>query len=169
MRTFSTYSSLQSHINRNHNKSDVPDTSLFGCLVATDENQDPFFPTDLQDPMSGRLDDDDRVWHFPEDESMDESGESSSLQTAAARFLLALKEQHRLTQVSINFLVEQVKLIVAGVVADVEEAVKSKLASEGVTTIIHECFRDVNPFEGLETEYKQSKFYKENFNLVVSA
>ena len=113
---------------------------------------------------------DDGHGHLPgtEDESMDESSETGSLQTAAARFLLALKEQHRLTQVSINFLVEQVKLIVAGVVADVEEAVKSKLASEGVTTIIHGCFRDVNPFETLETEYKQSKFYKEHFNLVVS-
>ena len=53
-------------------------------------------------------------------------------------------------------------------VADVEEAVKSKLASEGVTTIIHGCFRDVNSFENLEIEYKQSKIYKEYFNLVVS-
>lgn len=170
MRTFSTYSALQSHINRNHNKSDQPDASLLGCHVepllraATNENQEDFFSSD---PMNGGLENDGR--DFGEDESMDEScsGETGSLQAAAARFLLALKEQHRLTQVSINFLVDQVKLIVAGVVANVEEAVNSKLASEGVTTTVHECFRDVNPFEGLETEYKQSKFYKEHFNLLV--
>jgi hypothetical protein len=128
--------------------------------------------------MNGGLEDDLGPWHLDDegsigaeaDESMDETEASGSLQTAAARFLLALKEQHRLTQVSINFLVDQVKLIVAGVVADVENAVKFKLASEGVTTIdiVQGCFTNVNPFEGLETEYKQSKFYKEHFNLVVS-
>lgn len=171
MRTFKTYSALQSHIKRNHSKSDLPDASLFGChdeplLSMIPENHDGFFSTDPEDPMNGGLED---VGGCGDVESMDESGpcETGSLQTAAARFLLALKEQHRLTQVSINFLVDQVKLIVAGVVAGVEEAIRSKLSSEGVTTIIDECFRDVNPFEGLETEYKQSKFYKEHFNLVV--
>ena len=122
----------------------------------------------LEDDMDSHQDDQACLAETESDESMDETEVTGALQTAAARFLLALKEQHRLTQVSINFLVDQVKLIVAGVVADIENAVKSKLASEGVTTIIHGCFRNVNPFEGLETEYKQSKFYKEHFNLVVS-
>ena len=98
---------------------------------------------------------------------MEQSNDTGSLQTAVAKFLLALKEQHRLTQVSINFLVEQVKLIVSGVITDIEEVIQSKLGDESVATVIHECFQDVNPFEGLETEYKQSKFYKEHFNLVV--
>ena len=71
---------------------------------------------------------------------------------AAAKFLLALKEQHRLTQVSIS----QVKLIVVGVVADIEEMVHLTLTDNGITTTIHECFQEVNPFEGLDTEYKQS-------------
>lgn len=179
---FSTFSALQSHVNRNHSKSDVPDTSLIGrhiepeSLLLTATNED--LSTDLEDPMSGSgLEDD--LGHLDDegsigaeaDESMDETEVSGSLQTAAARFLLALKEQHRLTQVSINFLVDQVKMIVAGVIADVENAIKFKLASEGVITtidIVQGCFTNVNPFEGLETEYKQSKFYKEHFNLVVS-
>lgn len=91
---------------------------------------------------------------------MDESGpcESGSLQTAAARFLLALKEQHRLTLVSISFLVDQVKLMVASVVAGVEEAIRSKLSSEGVTTIMDECFGDVNPFEGVKILQRALQF-----------
>ena len=33
--------------------------------------------------------------------------------------------------------------------------------------VIDECF-DVNPFQGLDTEYLQVNFYQKHFNLVVS-
>ena len=59
MRTFSTHSALQSHINRNHTKSDVPDTSLFGCHVEPSLLANENFFTDLEESMSvGGLEDD---------------------------------------------------------------------------------------------------------------
>lgn len=93
------------------------------------------------------------------------------LQKAAARFLLTLKEQHRLTQVAINFLVSQVNEYV---VEDVKSAVERTLRENCIVSsgddlhVLDSCYEDVNPFIGLESEYKQTKFYKTHFNLVVS-
>lgn len=170
LRTFSRYSALQSHIARNHSKHDIPDVSLFGCHSVEQPSASPAdetfstndFPSTDNAMIESGMEDRD-------EDAMDvEETRVRCLRTAAAKFLLALKEQHRLTQVSINFLVDQVKLIVAGVVADIKETVHSKLTENGVTTTLYECFQEVNPFEGLDTEYKQTKFYKEHFNLVVS-
>lgn len=98
----------------------------------------------------------DRYTHLlgSENESMDGSSDPCKLLQ-----LDLLKEQHRLTQFSINFFVEQV-LIVAGVLSDVDEEVKSKVAVDGLTTTMV----DVNPFENLKTIYTVKNFYKEHFN-----
>ena len=81
---------------------------MFGCHAQSASpmtNEDPdssdFLSDDLGDAtrMSRGLDD-------YGDECMDHSEPIGSIQTAAAKFLLVLKEQHRLTQVSINFLID---------------------------------------------------------------
>lgn len=94
------------------------------------------------------------------------------IQKAAARFLLTLKEQHRLTQVAINYLVSQVKEIVECIVNDVITAVEKVLvensfvASSDDLQCFTQCYENTNPFTGLETEYRQKRFYKNHFNLV---
>ena len=96
------------------------------------------------------------------------------IQKAAARFLLTLKEQHRLTQVAVNFLVSQVKEIVECIVKDVKTMVakvlveNSFVSSDDDLQCFDKCYENRNPFTDLETEYRQKKFYKTHFNLVVS-
>lgn len=53
--------------------------------------------------------------------------------------------------------------MVVNVLDDVKLAVKSHVGDAE----IDDCF-DVDPLQGLDTEYLQSKFYRENFNLIVS-
>ena len=88
-------------------------------------------------------------------------------QKSTALLLLTLKERHRLTQVAVNFSVGQMKQMVLHVLDDVKTSVKKKMDADS-TADIDECF-DVNPFQGLETEYLQTKFYQKHFNLVVSS
>ena len=90
------------------------------------------------------------------------------MQKAAARFLLILKEQHRLTQVAINYLVSQVN---SGVHCQrcetgVESAAWKFICDD--LQCFSQCYENTNPFMGLETEYRQKKFYKNHFNLVLS-
>lgn len=84
-------------------------------------------------------------------------------------FLLTLKEKHKLTQVSINYALGHVKQMTSRVVDDVHCKVRQHLLNTTNIQIpdLSSCFTDINPFEGLETEHMQSKFYKDHFNLIV--
>ena len=90
----------------------------------------------------------------------DEEPSILHIQKAAARFLLTLKEQHRLTQVAINFLVSQVKEIVECIVKDVKTMVAKVLvenlfvSSDDDLQCFDKCYENTNPFTGLETEYR---------------
>ena len=79
--------------------------------------------------------------------------------------LLTLKERHRFTQSAINFSVGQLKQMVYHVLQDVKQSVQEQV---GVDVAINDCF-DVGPFQGLETEHLQTKFYRDHFNLRVSS
>lgn len=88
-------------------------------------------------------------------------------QKSTALLLLTLKEQHRLTQTAINFSVGQIRLMVSHVFEDVKTSIKDRLSTFDIGECnIDQCF-DVDLFQGLETEYSQSKFYRDHFNLVV--
>jgi hypothetical protein len=86
---------------------------------------------------------------------------------STALLLLTLKERHKLTQTAINFSVGQIKQMVQHVLEDVKISVKDRLADIDMANLdIDGCF-DVDPFQSLDTEYSQVKFYREHFNLVV--
>ena len=72
-----------------------------------------------------------------------------TLHKMAALFLLTLKEKYKLTQTAVNFATDAVKNMFSA-------------AQEQGT------FAQLNPFEGLETEHLQMKFYRSHFNLIVS-
>ncbi len=84
---------------------------------------------------------------------------TSHSQVIAAKFLLTLKEQYRIPQTALDFTINAVKDIVSA-------------HSSGVSvssTIADHCDESLNPFEGVETEHMQTKFFKERFGLVVGA
>ena len=76
---------------------------------------------------------------------------------AAAKFILTLKEKFKLTQVSLDYTVKAVDelLVLSRKCDDQFVSENSELA-------------DSSPFEELRTEYQQTKFFNENFGLIVS-
>ena len=70
------------------------------------------------------------------------------VKTAAAKFILTLKEKFKLTQVSLDYTVKAVE----------ELLLLSNESDSG----------HPSPFDELKTEHQQTKFFKENFGLVVS-
>ena len=83
----------------------------------------------------------------------------------AGLFLLTLKEKYRLSQTSINFALSQVKEMTNNIVQDIQYKVESEiqqyLAGTGIDAPdLSNCFNTIHPFEELQTEHMQSKFYK---------
>ena len=78
----------------------------------------------------------------------------------AALFLLTLQEKYRLSQKAVNFAVGSISTIVDSVCDSIKESVKNSLD-------LNSCFDFEDPFSSLQTEYQQTKFYREEFGLVV--
>lgn len=159
--TFATFSAATSHWARKHKgrdfgiQSTTPEVSTCGenpqVLLGSDHDED---PPDVLDTGPGV-------------QSEHLSRKSAGL------FLLTLKERYQLTQTAMNFAVGQVKEMVAFLSEDLRSAVEATVqqhcAAAGVVPPdLGSCFEDVDPFCGLETEYMQTKFYREKFGLVVS-
>ena len=45
---------------------------------------------------------------------------------------------------------------------------QSKISRQSQLDDIMQCFNDSSPFDGLETQYFQEKYYRQHFNLLVS-
>ena len=146
--TLKLYSSILAHLRRKHASSDVAQ------LEVSTSNDDGVLPHKMTD-----LD--------AEVEAADESISENHMllaQRNSALLLLTLKERHRLTQSAINVSVGQLKQMVYHVLQDVKESVQERVS---VDVAINDCF-DIDPFQGLETEHLQTKFYRDHFNLRVS-
>lgn len=91
-----------------------------------------------------------------------------SAKRSAALFLLTLKERYKLSQTAINFAVGSINGIVDSVCESLQESVQSSLDIGKGCSDVTACFNErEDPFILLQTEYKQSKFYREEFGLVV--
>ena len=100
--------------------------------------------------------------------SLEVPARTASARKSAAMLLLTLKEKYRLTQTAINFAVSPIRETMNYVEADVRDAVLTLgILSEEQQASFERVFEHTDPFAGLQSEYLQTKFYKENFNLVV--
>ena len=85
-----------------------------------------------------------------------------------AQFILNLKEKFKLSQVCLSFVIQSVEELLKILTDNLKQTVLRKLHQAGVTSpLLDDCFSPVDPFVYLKTEYQQTKFYKENFNLIV--
>ena len=86
-----------------------------------------------------------------------------------AQFILNLKEKFKFSQVCLNFVIQSVEELLKFLTESIKQTVLRKLHQAGVTTspLLDDCFLLVNQFACLKTEYQQTKFYNENFNLIV--
>ena len=89
------------------------------------------------------------------------------LERAAALFLLCFKERYQITQTALDFAMKQVQQMVGFAIEDVQQAVELQLPSIN-SSEVRECFKVPDPFLNLRSEYMQTKYYKENFGLIVS-
>lgn len=90
---------------------------------------------------------------------------------SAALLLLTVKERFKLTQSAVDFITQQVHHIISYGVDDIQRAVQQWLENQGIVANFAELATHLepyrNPFASIETEYMQSKFYRDHFNLVV--
>ena len=93
-------------------------------------------------------------------------GEGQSTQHVAARFLINFQEQYKLSQRAINFAVGSINTIVGSVLTSVQSTVEAAMLTE---TDLTSSFTFEDPFKSLKTEHQQSKFYREEFGLVVGS
>ena len=94
--------------------------------------------------------------------------EEEDIVLASARFLITLKEKYRLTQASLDFVLDSVDDIIKLTCQSIGNSVQKLLNDAGSDVSLSSCFPITNPFLNLRTEYQQTKFYKEYLGLVVS-
>ena len=89
----------------------------------------------------------------------------------SAALLLTVKERFKLTQSAIDFITQQVHNIISYGIDDIQKIVEEWIESQGISANFTELAARLeslrNPFAAIETEYMQSKFYWDHFNLVV--
>ena len=99
----------------------------------------------------------------------DSNENHNDLPLVAARFLINLKEKYKLTQSSLNFILDSVVDIITIISKSIEKSVQERIGQSAYSDLsLSTCFTVLNPFANLMTEYQQTQFYKENLGLVVS-
>lgn len=109
--------------------------------------------------------------------TMEEQGEDTrtdehpSLQ--AAQFILKTRDGRRITQVALDGILQDTKSFIECSLDTLEVTVVEKLEESGMRgdeiCSIRDLFSSLkNPFEGLETQYRQEQFFEQHFNYVVS-
>ena len=177
IRKFRNYHTLKSHIVRNHSGEDL--NSVPERFDSPSENTGSDIDTAENDECPSELDDD--LDMDPEQLqtvcTMQSGGLSGAnqLQKSSALFLLTLKEKYRLTQTAVDFAVDQIKTTVEHIIDDLREGVArevmnitSELSDDDKSRIYSVFDNAKNPFSGIETQYLQSKYFEENFAVVVS-
>lgn len=100
-------------------------------------------------------------------------GDSEQQQRASALFLIKLKEQRRVSQVTIDDIVSGFEGLLQQSVSRARAGVRAKLAEQGIDPMdvagLDDVFEEIlHPFDGLETACKQEKYFKDCLGLVVS-
>lgn len=97
---------------------------------------------------------------------------TSQTKLLGAQFILKTRDGKKLTQVSTNGIINDTKIILQSTLEAIEKKVlgmEPALTDAQIATV-KDIFSDVtlvDPFIGLETEYKQEMFIRDHFNYVV--
>ena len=167
----STYFSFQSHAQRKHPNWNEELSSL--PATTSQEPESAASSVQLQS-TDERYQLDEHVASTQEEVStlpqIQVSTGPSTVSQSAAQFLLTLKEKYRLTQAAVDFAVGLINQIVSHVCDELHRSVGGILQESHnvIPATLDEAFTPIQPFEGLTTEYQQSKYYREHFGLVVS-
>ena len=190
-RTFRTFSALYSHIYRQHKSSGIIQSERIDPRSSITEphemlslySVDPPAETLNLDDQDGKTDLSRAIYHrlhnvfclidITQADMEYLFGNQEQLQRSSALFLIKLKEQRRVSQVTIDDIVTGLEGLLQQTVSRAKAGVRAKLAEQGVSPAdisgLDEVFDDIaQPFSGLETAFKQEKYFKECLGLVVS-
>lgn len=107
------------------------------------------------------------------DYTEDEPEPPGNPKRSAALFLLRTREEGRLTQTALDQVVHSTSSLCEQVASNLKSQVSVAIQTVGLTEGDQKKVLDslesisCDPFEGLRTEYKQEKFYMENFSYLV--
>ena len=118
----------------------------------------------------------DEQMDVPESVSSDNNIDDSCHKRTAATWILKVQEQHKLPQSTMEEILKDVTGLVQDLLIDLHQKVNSTLQSAGVdpkqisglADLFHPESEFARPFSNLETQHMQLKFYKQNFDLIVS-
>ena len=166
-RTYKRFLSFRNHLIRKHNFKLTDEDQRVG-IVAREHAQE----ADNFERLDAALGED--VPELPVNEDCIQS--KQIIKESNALCLLGFKDKGRVPQTVVNLFAEKSTQLVRNSLQFVEKEIDRKLRAAGTSIqevpglkqIFEEDSLPMNPFNGLENEKQQSKFYKENFNLVVS-
>ena len=150
------------------------DTTRRECGSISDQSQSQSCSSEIQEDLSSEL-----VCNSTVLDGLDchESGQmyteapstTSDIRQNSARFLLQLKEAKGLSQTAVDTVVEGCQQLVDECLRNVHMDIKNKIHDAGQLEMIDDAFLHcTQPFDGLQNEYQQEKFYVEHFNMIVS-
>ena len=156
----STFSSFKTHASRKHTnwKENLTESTLAlepSTSISEVQPTPEVDATEVVSPPTSNLQD------F-ESEALHRTPCRSAKETAAL-FLITFKEQYKLPQKAIDFAVGSINSIVGSVCSDFQQSMQGAVTIPDTSSSPE--YED--PFSSLQTEYMQSKFYRETFGLVV--
>ena len=168
--TPTSYEGLRRHLHRQHK------WILTGETNSVQEQMEEEPPSDSEFDQRLCLESDEDDGDADTTATADRSPWNESIPRLAAQFILKTREGKRLTQTAVDSIVGDITDMVSKVVNSIQRKVLAQLKSLGVVLTaeqqsgLREAFSgpETNPFQGLETQYKQEKFFREHFNYVVS-
>ena len=100
----------------------------------------------------------------------------TDLKRSSAAWILKIKEKHKLPQVAVQGIITQVTSLFQVYLSSIHRETQHHLQTlgfdQGICATLNQIFDSDGsygrPFRGLETEYRQRKYYKDNFHMVVS-
>ena len=174
---YTSFSSWNTHVYRHHrdevckqptSSGDIPSTNTSGdnqtaTTVISIDQEESF--VDVSEPQPPTTIESDIAQLLGEDFERQER--------ECASFLLQMKEKHSTSQVAINAIVRGCEQLFDDTRTRIKAGVMHHLSLKGIDTsqlTEMETFMDNirNPFSGISTPYQQQKYFRRNFNLVVS-
>lgn len=159
--TYKRYDSFRSHIYRKHR--DV--------FYLQPDIQTQMSSTSLEQQPQGSLVNDD---YDDDDDDPTLTPPPPTTNFAFGRFIMKIREEYSMPQCTVSNILSDITELCR---TSLDKAKTNLLSLTGslenadqVGSMITQCFDDASsasPFEGLETEYKQTKYFKEFFNYLV--
>ena len=174
--SFDKYNSFQKHVKRNHTGDIIVDPPVDRENGEDQLQQFQDFhinPNADPNPLANSI----NLESEGVIEEDTDHGNINKMQWYTARFILNLKEKCRVTQVAVNDTLDATKDLVDQVVTVIKKRLQARCLHENInfSDIANnddgeesDLFDTSFLFDHVNSQYLQNKFFKENFNLVVS-